>query len=173
MEVIDVHTGDVKVCKGEEILQVSAIGSCVVVAAVDSAAGVGGMAHVMLPGACPDGQPSRRLRYANDAIEEMARMMKELGADATRIEACLVGGGDVLGKADTLGEEVAGSVAGALARTGIRLVAMELGGTQRRSCTLDVRHGRVTYTVGDSAKRTLWEAAGRRGVDGVSKEETT
>jgi hypothetical protein len=35
---------------------------------------------------------------------------------------------------------------------------MEVGGTQRRSCVLHVARGRVTYTVGDSEQRTLWEA---------------
>ena len=118
-------------------------------------------------------QASRKLRYAKDAIDEMAKMMRESGADVTRVEACLVGGGDVLGKADTLGEEVASSAAGALMRAGLRAVAAEVGGTQRRSCTLDVSRGRVTYTIGDSEKRTLWEAEGRRGVDAASKEETT
>ena len=35
---------------------------------------------------------------------------------------------------------------------------MEVGGTQRRSGALDVARGRVSYTIGDSEQRVLWEA---------------
>jgi len=161
VEVIDVHTGDVKVCKGEKILQASAIGSCVAVAAFDSAARVGGMAHVMLPGASPDGQPSRRTRYAEDAVGEMVRTMAELGADVSLIAACLVGGGDILGKGDGPGQEIVDSVVEALRKRRVKVVAEELGGTERRSATLDVARGRVSYTIGDSERRALWGVEGR------------
>ena len=163
MEIVDVHTGDVAARRGDGVLQASAIGSCVVVAAFDRAAGVGGMAHVMLPGAAPHGRSVCRMKYAEDAVTELARMMAELGADATRTEVCLVGGGDIIGDGAGLGREIAGSVREAVRKRGMSVVAAEVGGTARRSARLDVSTGRVTCTVGDSTEWTLWVPDADRG----------
>jgi len=80
------------------------------------------------------------------------------GATETGLFICLIGGGNLLGEGhDSPGPETARSLVEILDKMGIRPVATELGGTQRRSCALDISFGRVTYTVGDSAGRTLWE----------------
>ncbi len=94
---VGVNSGEVNARKGEGILRASAIGSCVVVMAYDPDHGVGSMAHVMLPGASGDQNPSRKTRYAEDAIQDMMRKMAALGADEARIHACLIGGGNVWG----------------------------------------------------------------------------
>ena len=156
---VSVDSGDVGACKQAGILRASAIGSCVVVTAYDPGSGVGGMAHVMLPGAAGDRAPSRKSRYAEDAIEELMRRMKKLGADPTRSPVCLVGGANVLGDGHgSPGPEIIQSLTEIFAGRGITPVATELGGTLRRSCSLDVGRARVTYTVGDSGPRVLWEA---------------
>jgi len=157
-----VNTVEVRTLKGEGILRASAIGSCVAVAAYDPQSGVGGMAHVMLPGSSPQKDPSNRTKYAEDAVEEMMRKMAELGAGEAGIQVCLLGGGNVLGDGhDTPGPEIVESLRGILGRRGVTTVAMEVGGTQRRSCCLDVAGGRVTYTIGDSGQQILWENAGK------------
>jgi len=156
---ISVNSGEVGVCKGEGVLRASAIGSCVVVAVFIPDCRIGGMAHVMLPGASRDRDPSGRTRYAEDAMQEMMRKMADLGTKESRIYACLIGGGNLLGDDHySPGPEIVQSLAEILRRMSITPVAMEVGGTQRRSCSLDVGCGRVTYTVGDSTERTLWEA---------------
>jgi hypothetical protein len=67
--------------------------------------------------------------------------------------------GNVLGPGhDGPGPEIVRSVAEILGRMHIVPVATEVGGDQRRSCSLDVASGRVTYTVGDSRSMTLWES---------------
>jgi chemotaxis protein CheD len=157
---VDVPTGEVAARRGAAVLQASAIGSCVVVAAFDRASRVGGMAHAMLPGSAPRGQSVCKTKYAEDAVTELVRMMAGLGADATRTETCLVGGGDIVGDGAGLGDGIARSVTEALRREGMAPVAAEVGGTQRRSCSLDVASGRVTYTVGDSGHQTLWKVGG-------------
>jgi chemotaxis receptor (MCP) glutamine deamidase CheD len=100
------------------------------------------------------------MKYAEDAVTELARMMAELGADATRTEVCLVGGGDIIGDGAGLGDGIARSITEALRREGIAPVATEVGGARRRSCSLDAASGRVTYTVGDCQQRALWEERG-------------
>jgi PAS domain-containing protein len=53
--------------------------------------------------------------------------------------------------------ETAQSITELLDTMGIQPATTALGGTQRRSCALNVSCGRVTFTVGDSAERTLWK----------------
>jgi len=159
LQDISVNSGEAKACGGEGILQASAIGSCVVVAAYDPDSIVGGMAHVMLPGRSPGPEASVKTRYAKDAVEEIMRVMSNLGVMEARAHVCLIGGGNVLGDGhDSPGLDIVRSLTEILGGKGITPVAMEVGGTQRRSCALYVSRGRVTYTVGDSEQRTLWEA---------------
>ena len=87
------------------------------------------------------------------------RKMVVLGAKAARVRVCLVGAANVLGDGhDSPGPGVIRSLTEILGRKGITPVAVEIGGAQRRSCALDVACGRVTYTIGDSEQRVLWEA---------------
>ena len=160
LQEIFVNSGDAKACRGDGILQASAIGSCVAVAAYDPDSAVGGMAHVMLPGESPGPDPSVKTKYAKDALGEMMRAMSNLGATEARIHVCLIGGGNVLGDGhDGPGPDIVRSLTEILGGKGITPAAMEVGGTQRRSCALHAARGRVTYTVGDSELRTLWEAS--------------
>lgn len=165
-----VDSGEVKVCQGDGVLLASAIGSCVAVTCYEGALCVGGMAHVMLPGASRDPNRSDRTKYAEDALSELVQKMSALGAGETGLHVCLVGGGNLLGSGhDNLGQEIVLSIVEILGRMGIEPAATDLGGTQRRSCTLDVACGRVTFTVGDSARRLLW-AASDSGSDQAEKK---
>jgi chemotaxis protein CheD len=156
---VSVDSGRVRACQGKGILRASAIGSCVVVAAYDPDGRVGSLAHVMLPGVSRRREPRGRTRYAENAVREMMRKMRALGAKETRLRAYLVGGANVLGEGhESPGPETTRSLVGILGARSVELVALDVGGTERRSCVLDVAHGRVTFTVGDSAERTLWEA---------------
>ncbi len=158
-DLTEVSTGEVEAAS-EGVLKAGAIGSCVAVAAYDPKSGVAAMAHVMLPGQSCDYAPSTQTRYAANAIDEMMRKMATLGAVAPSIRVCLVGGGNVLGDGhDSPGPEIVQSIFQILGEMGIIPEATVLGGTSRRSCTLDVSRRRVTYTVGDSSERTLWDAA--------------
>ena len=58
-KVRDVQIGQVKAGTGGVILKSSAIGSCVVVVAYDTARKVGAMAHIMLPGRAPTRKKGR------------------------------------------------------------------------------------------------------------------
>lgn len=158
---VSVSAGEVNACKENGTLRASAIGSCVVVVLYEPGSCVGGMAHVMLPGASCDKGPYRKTRYAKDALDGMMRQMAALGAEESGVRVCLVGGANVLGDGrHSPGAETVESLNEIFDRTGLPIVATEVGGTQRRSCALDVGRGRVTYTVGDSEQRVLWEAAG-------------
>ncbi|OQX15797.1 MAG: hypothetical protein BWK76_12565 [Desulfobulbaceae bacterium A2] len=161
LQEILVDSGEVKVCGAEGILRAHAIGSCVVVAGYDASSALGGMAHVMLPGAYHGWFPTLKTKYATDALGELCYLMERQGTSAARFSLCLVGGGNVLGDGhQSPGPDIVRSLEGLLARQGIRPVALEVGGRQRKSCTLHVARGCVMYTVGDSEQRLLWQAAG-------------
>ena len=158
--IIDVHTGEVKAGGKDTILKSNAIGSCVAIAAYDSTKKVGVLAHVMLPGAAPEGKTFQRTRYAADAIGEMINRMTDLEANKDGIEVCLVGGGNVLKrKDDTISQQNIASVVELLNEERIKIRAKAVGGTERRSISLDVKNGTIHYTEGDAKENLLWKAA--------------
>jgi len=155
---VEVPTGEVK-ASSQGALQASAIGSCVVVAACDPKARIGGLAHVMLPGRAPQGQPQGKTRYALDAIEALVLAMTALGAEERRLEICLIGGANVLMKDDdAICETNIRSVTKVLEERGLNVLSTELGGTTRRGASMDVDKGTVSCTVGDSPRRVIWKA---------------
>ena len=161
-KIIAVYTGEIKASKKDTILKSSAIGSCVVIAAYDAANKVGALAHVMVPGTSPKARTSQKTRYAADAIEEMISKMLSLGVKKDDIQVCLVGAGNVLQREDdTICQEIIDSVIELLNKQNIEIKARAIGGTERKSVSLDVEKGTVYYTEGDRAEKLLWEAGER------------
>ena len=155
--IVDVNTGEFAVRRGDFILRALAIGSCVVVAAYDSKAKVAGMAHIMLPGRAPE-KSTMKTKYAADSIEQLLSQMLESGSDTNSIEACLIGAGNVLKKEDdTICAGNIKSVTAILAEKNIPVRARSVGGTIRRSASLDVELGIVSCTEGDDKEKQLWK----------------
>ena len=158
-KVIDVSTGSIKASGAGAILRSSAIGSCIVIAAYDSSKKVGAMAHIMLPGRAPKDADSKRTRYAADAIDEMINKMTRTGANQCDLEVCLVGAGNVLKKQDdTICKDNIESTMELLEKKHIPVRAAALGGTERKSISLDVESGSVCYTEGDGNEKLLWKS---------------
>jgi chemotaxis protein CheD len=156
-QIIDVNTGEVKVAGSPTMLRSIAIGSCVVVASLDSEKRIGGMAHIMLPGNAPV-QSLEKTKYASGAIEQMLNQMFEAGASMNDIEVCLVGAGNILQKEDnTICEDNIESVMQILKKKNIPIKALVLGGTKRKSVFLDVENGCISYVKGDEKEKTLWQ----------------
>ncbi len=158
--VIDVQTGEVEAGSGKVVLRSDGIGSCVVIAAFDTKAKIGAIAHVMLPGRAPKESTPQKLRYAANAIDEVIKKMSSLGAeDMCDVGFCLIGGGNVLKRADDkVSKDNIDSVVEILSSKGMRVVAESLGGEKRRSATLNVETGCVSFSEGDDSERVLWEA---------------
>ena len=152
----EVPTGAVLAARSGR-LRASAIGSCVVLALVDPVTGLGGLAHLMLPGAAPTRPNTAPFRYAENGVRELAEALSRLGARPDDLVACIAGGGNVLERPEeTLCEMNIQSVERTLAALGIPLVARNVGGVLRRSLTLDVDTGEVILTVGDGGSTLLW-----------------
>lgn len=158
-EAIDVNTGEVKAAKEPAMLRSVAIGSCVVVAALNFKRKIGAMAHIMLPGSAPQ-HSLEKTKYAFDGIEQLLNQMFETGASADEIGVCLVGGGNVLKKEDdTICQANIESVLAILAGKNISIKGSILGGTKRKSIFLDVENGCISYAEGDEKEKLLWQVS--------------
>jgi len=158
-KTIDVQIGQVEASRGKVILESKAIGSCIAIAAYDAARKIGAMAHVMLPGSAPSKRAGEKTKYAADAIDSIVNRMARLGSKTDDIEVALVGGANILGREDdTICQDNIESTVGLLAKKGLEIIARAVGGTSRRSVSLDVERGIVSYSEGNGGEVQLWRA---------------
>lgn len=157
-QVIDVQIGQVKVGRGKVILQSKAIGSCIAIVAYDAVKKIGALAHVMLPGRAPAKKAAEKTKYAANAIDAIVSRMSELDSKKDDIEVVLVGGGNILQREDdTICNVNIESTLELLAEKGLKVRAQAVGGISRRSVSLNVERGIVSYTEGDSSEKLLWK----------------
>ncbi|MEA3224772.1 MAG: chemotaxis protein CheD [Planctomycetota bacterium] len=158
-EIVDVYMGQVKLGRGDVMLRSLAIGSCIAIAAYDFKLKIGAMAHVMLPGSAPE-KSSEINKYAPNAIDAMIDLMVQAHSDKSNIEVCLVGAGNVLQKEDdAICDANIRSTTRILEERNIPIRATALGGMERKSISLDIETGSVTYRKGDGQKQLLWRPA--------------
>lgn len=155
--VEEVATGEVKVGTAGTTLVVSALGSCIAVIAIDRSRGIGGIAHVMLPGQAAPAKAAVRHRYAVDAVNELLEQLASRGSCPSDLTVCLAGGGNVLEREDDLicARNIA-SITEVVAEKGLAVAASSLGGIRRRRVKLDIAHVRVLCREGDDRETVLW-----------------
>jgi len=159
-KVIDVQIGEVKAGRGKLVLQSKAIGSCIAIVAYDAVKYIGAVARVMLPGGAPaDKKTKEKAKYAANAIDAVVNRMSKLGSKKDDIEVVLVGGGNILNREDdTICNANIESALELLGEKGLKVRAQAVGGTARRSVSLDVERGIVSYSEGNSGETELWRA---------------
>ncbi len=81
---------------GRDMLLVTVLGSCVSACIRDPKTGIGGMNHFMLPEGDPHNPLSESARYGGYAMEVLLNQLIKLGAQRTRLEAKVFGGGAVM-----------------------------------------------------------------------------
>lgn len=152
-----VSTGKLATGVHQGLIKTSPLGSCVAVVVYDKMNKIGGIAHVMLPRSVPLSLNKEENKYAENAIDNLLKDLILIGAKANGLEACLVGGANVLRKNnDTIGDSVLASVISCMDKHGICVKTTSVGGYERRSASLNLSSGCVSYTIGDSINRTLW-----------------
>jgi chemotaxis protein CheD len=158
-KIVDVQIGQVKAVKGKVILQSKAIGSCVAIVAYDATKNVGALAHVMLPGRAPAKKSVEKTKYTANAIDAIVNEMSKLGSKKDDIEVVLVGGGNILKREDdTICKDNIESALKLLSEKQLKVRAQAVGGTARRSVSLDVERGIVSYTEGNGSEKLLWKS---------------
>lgn len=147
-----VGIGELELARGPCVLSALALGSCVAIVLHDPGAGVGGLAHILLPS--PNvGRP--RLdspgRFAPTAVKALVEGLVALGASPERLTARLVGGASMFTSLQPpgsiqMGERNVLAARDALDRAGIPLLGEAVGGEAGRSVHFDVATGQVRVT---------------------------
>lgn len=136
----------IKIVKAPDRVR-TVLGSCVGVALIDPAAGVGGLAHVMLPNSHEgSGDPGK---FADTAVDLLLGELLSASAVRRRVIAKTVGGAVMFGDAcrSTLGRRNAEAVEARLRHHAIRLAASALGGHKGRKMLLDPATGDVHVEI--------------------------
>ena len=119
----------------ENIVLVTLLGSCVTACIRDTASGIGGMNHFLLPDTGNKLDPgSDSARYGAYAMEVLINQLTKMGAQRRRFEAKVFGGANVLAglKQNNVGRRNADFVIEFLTTEGIPIIARDLGGNHAR-----------------------------------------
>jgi chemotaxis protein CheD len=128
----------------ETELMALGLGSCIGLAMVDRAAGVAGLAHVMLPES--DGAGAPAAKFADTAVPELLERVCDAGARRSRLQIAIAGGASMFAGSQSLdiGARNQQAVREALQRANLRCDAAETGGNQGRTMRVSVGTGSVT-----------------------------
>ena len=122
------------------------LGSCVAIALHDADAGVGGLAHVLLPTRDTARDGSNAAKFAETAVPSLLAEMRALGAGG-RVVARLAGGATMFAALAApgaqLGDRDVAAARAALALAGVPVVGEDVGGDYGRSVLLDLDRGRM------------------------------
>jgi chemotaxis protein CheD len=150
---IQVGISEFVVTESDVTLKSYGLGSCLAVALYDEAAGIGGLAHVMLPDGDTNEQSDENPgKFADTAIRTMLRRMVEQGATYTSVEAKIAGGSDMFdfdSFGDGVGERNVAAAREELDKLGVPIVAEEVGGTQGRTVEFDSGTGELSIRTAD------------------------
>jgi chemotaxis protein CheD len=153
-DIIYAHTGEVKEGYSNVVLKSGAVGSCIVIVAYNEEFKIGTMAHILLPGKAPERRNIVSTRYAHNAVHELLKVFLDKKIQLNDIDICIVGGANVLNRSnDEICKLNVNSVHELLKESGIKVAARSLGGTLRRSVSLDIETGRLYLSVGDQEEK--------------------
>ncbi len=140
----------------QDLMLVTVLGSCVAACIRDPLAQVGGMNHFMLPDS-DDAAGAGSARYGSYAMEMLINALLKAGAQRSRLEAKLFGGGAVLPgfTATQVGERNVAFALKYLKAEGIRLLAQDLGGFAPRRVHYQPLDGRAFVRALPSAQGEL------------------
>src|SRR5262245_6505023 len=144
-----VGIGQYRVIRSRGLLVAYGLGSCVGLFLYDPQTEIGGLAHIMLPGARPsDNLTVSENKFAVNACESMLEEMRQSGADPRGISAVMVGGAHMFHDTAELSKQIGfrnqESVRQILQDRSIALMAEETGGDLGRTMEADVSSGNVT-----------------------------
>jgi chemotaxis protein CheD len=124
------------------------LGSCVAIMLYDPVACVGGLAHILLPDEAMSRDRSNPSKFPATVVPILLDEMCRLGASRQRVRAKIAGGASMFAAlmptgATNIGERNVASVRAVLAKTGIPIVAEDVGSDYGRSVYLFVDDGHV------------------------------
>jgi chemotaxis protein CheD len=147
-EELLVRVADLRAGPADTVLITLGLGSCVAVLLHDPAAGVGGLAHVLLPSRSLSRTGENPGRFPQTAIPALLEAMTALGAERGRMVARLVGGAAMFAALAPSGSMQMGDRNVIASREVLRTLAIPIvgelvGGSVGRSVWFHVGEGRV------------------------------
>jgi chemotaxis protein CheD len=136
--VIHILIGQVHVARPPHVL-FAVLGSCIGVAILDRASGIGGMAHVLLPESRGHAEAGMPGKYADVAVDCLVLSLTQVGADSSRLVSFVAGGAALCSEGDPhagIGRANAAVTMLALKRLGIPIAESAIGGKAGRKVTL-------------------------------------
>ncbi len=147
---ITVNMGQLEVSKRPgDVLTALGLGSCVAVCTYDSALGLAGMIHVVLPSSAISRAKEEPAKFADVGVPRLVAEMEKQGAISRRLRVAVLGGANVLSCAREtrtldIGARNTAAVQEALEAQGVSVCATQVGGKNSRTVRLWVADGRVT-----------------------------
>jgi len=152
-----IQTGEIAISVNNESLASSPLGSCIAVVVYDKLKSIGGIAHILLPGKSLSKNKKEENKYAENAVSNLLKQMKENGSNSENLEFCLLGGANVLKRPDdSIAKNMCDSIRQIAERRHLNVKAASLGGLQRRNVVLDMELGKVRLSVGDDKERDFY-----------------
>lgn len=145
---IRVRVADFAVATQPAVLSTVGVGSCIAIALYDPEKRVGGMAHVLLPSETMARDRSNRAKFPASAIPLLLERMRALGARPGHITAKIAGGASMFTSllasgGPQMGERNVSATRHALERSGIPILAQDVGGGHGRSIYFHLSDGRL------------------------------
>jgi chemotaxis protein CheD len=142
--VVEVGVGKLAIAQYPTVLMTPALGSCVGVTLWDATRQRGGMAHVMLPArsdTAMDGEPDR---FATIAVPVLVERLSRLSSPPKRLVAKIAGGAAMFqgdSSLASIGQRNVDEVRAQLTRSGIPIIAEDVGGSHARTIELYLDSG--------------------------------
>jgi chemotaxis protein CheD len=135
------------------------LGSCVGITIYDPFSRIVGMLHAMLPDSTinADRAASRPFMFVNTGLPAMFHAMYALGGLKHRVIAKMAGGAEFMdqNKVFNIGKRNIEAVMNMLARNGVKLETVQIGGHDSRTMRLDLATGVVTLETPGKKAVTL------------------
>jgi chemotaxis protein CheD len=145
MSNLVVGISDQKVAYQPDTLITYALGSCVCICLYDNLKRIGGLAHILLPEAFGDVSGKNIYKFADTAIEELARAMQKQGCAQLHLTAKIAGGANMfVTEGRSIGDRNVETVKQELQRLRIRLVAQDTGANYGRTAVFNTEDGSLT-----------------------------
>lgn len=144
---VTVGIAEIKVGRSPQRLAAYGLGSCVAVALYDGRAGIGGLAHIMLPSSRFRTGEVLPGKYADTALESLWEELRAAGADPGSVSAKIAGGANMFSslfqQAVPIGMRNVAAAREKLAEMDIPVAAEHVGGTRGRTLFFSLEDGRV------------------------------
>lgn len=131
-QMIRVGMADLNICRSPDAITTLGLGSCVGAVIYDSAHGIAGLAHVMLPDSTAVRNNSNIAKFADTGLDELYRRMMAMGASRVGLKAKIAGGAQMFAFNSNnnmlrIGDRNVEAVKKKLTQLGIPIIAQDTG----------------------------------------------